>query len=153
MSFMDICAHLQPRLLRDLDAMSMANSLEVRPVFLDDHVVEFVLSIPNYLHGRPKQLLFRGMQRFMPGELLADLKSRGKRTFTFPFARWLARDLRPVLDEAFGAQRLKEGGIFRPEAVNGIWQRFQVSPAAVGWSRVWNLFVVARWCEAMNVCP
>jgi len=153
LSFMDICAHLQPRLLRDLDAMSMAHSLEVRPVFLDDRVVEFVLSVPNYLHGRPKELLFRSVQRFMPGELLADLKSRGKRTFTFPFARWLARDLKPVLDEAFGAQRLKECGIFRPEAVNGIWQRFQVSPAAVGWSRVWNLFVVARWCEAMNVCP
>ena len=47
LSFMDICAHLQPRLLRDLDAMSMANSLEVRPVFLDDRVVDF-------LHERPK---------------------------------------------------------------------------------------------------
>ncbi len=153
LSYMDICAHLQPRLLRDLDATSMANSLEVRPVFLDDCIVDFLLSVPSYLHGQPKELLFRGIQRFMPGDLLADLKSRGKRTFTFPFAQWLARDLRPVLDETFSAQRLSEGGIFKPEAVGRIWQRFQAAPAAVGWSRVWNLFVVARWCEAMNVCP
>jgi hypothetical protein len=122
-------------------------------VFLDDRVVDFLQSVPSYLHGQPKELLFRGIQRFMPDDLLADLKSRGKRTFTFPFAQWLARDLRPVLDETFSAQRLREGGIFRPEAVGRVWQRFQAAPAAVGWSRVWNLFVVARWCEAMSVCP
>jgi len=153
LALMDICAHLQPRLLRDLDAMSMAHSLEVRPVFLDDRVVEFLLGVPSYLDGQPKELLFRGIQRFMPTDLLAALKSRRKRTFTFPFAEWLSRDLKPALDETFSPQRLREGGIFETEAVSGIWQRFQRSPAAVGWSRIWNLFVVARWCEAMSVRP
>jgi asparagine synthetase B (glutamine-hydrolysing) len=33
LAFMDIHTHLEPRLLRDLDAMSMAHSIEVRPVF------------------------------------------------------------------------------------------------------------------------
>jgi asparagine synthase (glutamine-hydrolysing) len=150
---MDICAHLQPRLLRDLDAMSMAHSLEVRPVFLDDRVVEFMLSLPGPARGRPKELLLHAMQRYMPADLLTDLKSRAKRTFTFPFAAWLAHRLRPAISETFAAGCLKEGGILQPDAVRRIWERFQRSPETVGWSRVWSLFVLARWCQAMDVRP
>jgi asparagine synthase (glutamine-hydrolysing) len=153
LNLMDICAHLQPRLLRDLDAMSMAHSLEVRPVFLDDRVVEFMLSLPGPARGRPKELLLHAMQRYMPADLLADLKSRAKRTFTFPFAAWLAHRLRPAISETFAAGRLKEGGILQPDAVRRIWERFQRSPETVGWSRVWSLFVLARWCQAMDVRP
>ena len=151
LSLMDIYTHLQPRLLRDLDAMSMAHSLEVRPVFLDDRIVEFVLSMPDPVRGRPKELLLQAMRRFMPRDLVADLKLRTKRTFTLPFARWLARDLKSALVEAFSPQRLTEGGILQPAAAGRIWKRFQRSPESVGWSRIWSLFVLARWCEVMNV--
>lgn len=149
---MDIRAHLQPRLLRDLDALSMAHSLEVRPPFLDDEVVTFMLNMPPpRLH--PKELLLQAVDHFMPGELLADLKSRAKRTFTFPFARWLTRDWKPLLEETFSPRRLAARGILDPAAVNRIWQRFQTSPDSVGWSRIWNLFVLARWSDLMNVVP
>ena len=153
LSLMDIYTHLQPRLLRDLDAMSMAHSLEVRPVFLDDRIVEFVLSMPGPVRGRPKELLLQAMRRFMPSDLLTNLKLRTKRTFTLPFARWLARDLKSALAEAFSPQRLTDGGILQPAAVGRIWKRFQISPEAVGWSRIWNLFVLARWCEVMSIRP
>ena len=43
LAFMDIHTHLEPRLLRDLDATSMAHSIEVRPVFLDHRLVEYLL--------------------------------------------------------------------------------------------------------------
>ena len=151
LGLMDICTHLQPRLLRDLDAMSMAHSLEVRPPFLDDRIVEFVLSLHGSVPARPKELLLRSMKRFMPADLVADLKSRAKRTFTFPFAAWLARDLKPLLAETFSPRRLTEGGILEPAAVGRVWGRFQRFPEAVGWTRIWSLFVLARWCEAKNV--
>lgn len=151
LSIMDICTHLQPRLLRDLDALSMAHSLEVRPPFLDDEVVTFMLNLPARGRRHPKELLLQAIDRFMPGELLADLKSRPKRTFTFPFARWLTRDCKPLLAEAFSAGRLADRGILDPQAVSRIWQRFQSSPQSVGWSRIWSLFVLARWSDLMNV--
>jgi asparagine synthase (glutamine-hydrolysing) len=153
LGLMDIQTHLQPRLLRDLDAMSMAHSMEVRPVFLDDRVVELVLGLRRSFQGRPKELLLRATKRFMPGSLLSDLNLRTKRTFTFPFASWLARDLKPAVAKTFSPQRLRERGILEPEAVGRIWERFQRSPGAVGWSRIWNLFVLARWCELMDVRP
>jgi asparagine synthase (glutamine-hydrolysing) len=153
LSFMDILTHLQPRLLRDLDALSMAHSLEVRPVFLDDELVKFVLNLSIRARRHPKELLLQAIHRFMPADLLADLKSRAKRTFTFPFSRWLTRDWKPLLAETFSAGRLKDRGILDPNAVNRIWQRFQSSPQSVGWSRIWSLFVVARWSDRMNVVP
>jgi asparagine synthase (glutamine-hydrolysing) len=153
LGLMDICAHLQPRLLRDLDAMSMAHSLEVRPPFLDDRVVEFVLGMPDFLRGQPKELLLQAVKRFMPADLFAALKSRAKRTFTLPFPAWLALHLKPAIAEALSAQRLAGGGILQPAAVRQIWERFQRTPDTVGWSRVWSLFVLARWCEVMDIRP
>lgn len=153
LALMDIQTHLQPRLLRDLDAMSMGHSVEVRPVFLDDRVVELVLGLRGAFHARPKESLLKAMKRFVPANLLSNLTLRTKRTFTFPFANWLARDLKPAVAETFCQQRLRERGILDPEAVGRIWERFQRSPGAVGWSRIWNLFVLQRWCELMDVRP
>jgi len=153
LAFMDIHTHLQPRLLRDLDAMSMAHSLEVRPVFLDNEILEFLLPIPARLRLQQKRLLLDAVSRFLPAGLLEDLKSRRKRTFTFPLARWMGRDIQPLLDETFSPEHLKAGAILQNDAVQALWKRYQASPASVGWSRVWSLFVLARWCETMNVTP
>src|SRR5207245_9963403 len=92
LAFMDIHTHLEPRLLRGMDAMSTAHSLEVRPVFLDHRLVEFLLPIPSAIRIHQKRLLLEATKRFLPSELLQDLQARRKRTFTFPFARWLTRD-------------------------------------------------------------
>jgi asparagine synthase (glutamine-hydrolysing) len=153
LSFMDIHTHLEPRLLRDMDAMSMAHSIEVRPVLVDHRLAEFLMSIPASFRLRQKRLLLEAAERFLPGGLRADLESRGKRTFTFPFARWLDRDMREVLDQAFSRERLAAVGIFDFDAVRVLWHRYCKAPAAVGWSRIWSLFVLQRWCERMGIRP
>lgn len=153
LALMDIHTHLEPRLLRDLDAMSMAHSIEVRPVFLDHRVVEFLLTVPSSIRMRQKRLLLDAVKNFLPPALLADLASRRKRTFTFPFQRWLSHDLRGVLKDAFAPDRLRQTGIFDPATVHCLWNRYERSEGAVGWSRIWNLFVLQRWCELMQVSP
>src|ERR1700691_4581473 len=87
LAFMDIHTHLEPRLLRDLDATSMAHSIEVRPVFLDHRVVEFLLPVPSETRIQQKRLLLDAAKCFLPRNLLEDLETRRKRTFTFPFKR------------------------------------------------------------------
>jgi len=153
LAFMDIHTHLEPRLLRDLDAMSMAHSIEVRPVFLDHRVVEFLLPVPSSIRMQQKRLLLDAAKAFLPPPLLADLAARRKRTFTFPFQRWLSHDLRNVLKDAFSPDRLRRTGILEPAAVNRLWAHYERSEGAVGWSRIWNLFVLQRWCELMQVSP
>jgi len=152
-AFMDIHTHLEPRLLRDMDAMSMAHSLEVRPIFLDHVLAEFLLSVPPSIRIRNKRLLLDATRRFLPAGLAQDLTQRRKRTFTFPFARWLQRDLRETMEQTFSASRLRDVGVLDAAAVAEVWQHYKRSPAAVGWSRIWTLFVLQRWCEMMRVSP
>jgi asparagine synthase (glutamine-hydrolysing) len=149
-AYMDIETHLLPRLLRDGDAMSMAHSLEVRPVFLDHKVVEQVLALPASIRLQKKRLLLAATRELCPDGLYEELVTRPKRTFTFPFARWLARDLRATVEETFQAERLGRIGLLSPEAVGSLWRKYLRSPASVGWSRIWSLFVLQRWCETMN---
>jgi len=150
-AFLDFPAHLEARLLRDGDAMSMAHSLEVRPVLLDHAVVEYVMRLPLSLRLQKKRLLFNAMQGILPPALLAELRDRPKRTFTFPFARWLGNDLRETISAVFAPHRLAAAGVLEPSAVNHLWQRYLRNPESVGWSRLWSVFVLASWCETMQV--
>jgi asparagine synthase (glutamine-hydrolysing) len=149
--YLDFTTHLQPRLLRDMDAMSMAHSLEVRPVYLDHALVEFVLSIPAERRLERKRLLLAATKEVLPRSLYQDLTTRPKRTFTFPFEQWMGGELRGVMESALSASRIQEVGVLNSQAVSKIWREYCHSPAAVGWSRAWSLFVLQRWCEMMNV--
>lgn len=153
LAFMDIQTHLEPRLLRDLDAMSMAHSIEVRPVFLDHRVVEFLLTVPANIRMQRKRLLLDAVKNLLSPALLADLESRSKHTFTFPFQRWLSRDLRGAMKDAFAPDRLRRTGILEPAAVIRLWNHYERDESSVGWSRIWGLFVLERWCELMQVSP
>jgi asparagine synthase (glutamine-hydrolysing) len=148
--FLDFPAHLEARLLRDGDAMSMAHSLEVRPVMLDHAVVEYVLSLPSSIRLQKKRLLLDATRAYMPDALYSDLIARPKSTFTFPFSRWISGDLRATIQETLSPDRLAVTGVLNPGGVRKLWDRYLENPAAVGWSRAWTVFVLARWCEIMQ---
>ena len=150
-AFLDFPAHLEARLLRDGDAMSMAHSLEVRPVLLDHAVVEYVMALPISLRLRKKQLLMDAMREWLPPALHADLLMRPKRGFTFPFACWLGGSLREKIAGAFQPERLAATGVLDSKVVQKLWRRYLEKPESVGWSRLWSVFVLARWCEIMQV--
>jgi asparagine synthase (glutamine-hydrolysing) len=150
-ALLDFPAHLEARLLRDGDAMSMAHGLEVRPILLDHAVTEYVLALPSRIRLQNKKLLLDATQDCMPAGLFSELISRPKRTFTFPFVHWLGGALRPVIEETFRPERLAASGVLNPDAVGRLWRRYLKEPAAIGWSRLWCVFVLARWCETMRV--
>jgi asparagine synthase (glutamine-hydrolysing) len=152
-AYLDVHAHLEPRLLRDGDAMSMAHSLELRPVFLDHQLVDYVFSLPAALRMQKKKLLLDAMRGLMSANVYKEIVTRPKRVFSFPFARWLAEELRAEVEATFQNDRIKVTGILNPAAVQGVWQRFLAHPARVGWSRVWSLFIMQRWCEEMRMTP
>lgn len=150
-AFMDFPLHLQARLLRDGDAFSMAHGLEVRPVFLDHRIVESVLSLPASLRLRRKRFLLDSVRELMPATLASDLATRPKRTFTFPFSSWLGGHMKDTVEAALRPEQIAAGGVLNPLAVEQLWTRYLDNPRSVGWSRVWSLFVLARWCQIMKV--
>ena len=58
------------------------------------------------------------------------------------------RFLRPMKAPAENRGQVLEFG-----AVDDLWRRYERSEASVGWSRIWSLFVLERWCEIMQVSP
>jgi len=146
MSQLELRGYMANTLLRDTDAMSMAHSLEVRVPFVDVNVVNYVLSLPGdwkLRNGSAKPLLADALADLLPRDFLA----RPKMGFTLPFEKWLQRNLRheisSVLEDA--------GPILNPKAVKKIWRDFLEKPRAVGWSRPWSLYILAKWCEINGV--
>jgi asparagine synthase (glutamine-hydrolysing) len=146
MSQLELRGYMANTLLRDTDAMSMAHSLEVRVPFVDVNVVNYVLSLPGdwkLRNGSAKPLLADALADLLPRDFLA----RPKMGFTLPFEKWLQQNLRheisSVLEDA--------GPVLNPKAVKKIWRDFLEKPRAVGWSRPWSLYILAKWCEINGV--
>ncbi|HEV8430021.1 MAG TPA: asparagine synthase (glutamine-hydrolyzing) [Pyrinomonadaceae bacterium] len=146
-SKLELTGYMTNTLLRDTDAMSMAHSLEVRVPFVDMKVVDYVLSLPGEwktaASAGPKPLLADAVADLLPKEFL----NRPKMGFTLPFENWLQGKLR---GEVASVLERPTCGL-NAQAVREVWSRFLEKPRAVGWSRPWSLYVLARWCEINGV--
>jgi asparagine synthase (glutamine-hydrolysing) len=143
-SWLELRSYLLNTLLRDTDAMSMRHSLEVRVPFLDTPLVEYVLSLPQSAklnRSRPKALLIQAMGDLLPEEVI----EQPKRTFTFPWERWLRgelgqrvaaglKDWSPALEPHVSREF--------PTAVWGAFVRGRTT-----WSRPWSLYVLNEWAK------
>lgn len=99
-SAFEVSTYLRDTLLRDGDAMSMAHSLEVRPLLLDHPLAEFAFALPSRL----KHTLTRGKTLFVDSvrDLLPDeVVRRPKRGFELPLGDWLRTTLRERAMAAF----------------------------------------------------
>ena len=131
-------------LLRDTDAMSMANSLEVRVPYLDDVVVKWALRLPGAAKGdSPKRLLKEVARRHLP----TGVVSRSKQGFTFPLGKWMRGHLRDEVDSRLRALPPQMQEFVRPEAVEQVWNRFLSDGRR--WVRPWSLFALAQWIDSV----
>jgi asparagine synthetase B (glutamine-hydrolysing) len=74
------------------------------------------------------------------GHPLVEAAARkAKRGFTFPFAKWLARDAGAMREKALGA------GPLNRRAVDGCWNAFE--RGRLHWSRAWATVVCAQLAE------
>jgi asparagine synthase (glutamine-hydrolysing) len=152
-SELELRGYMTNTLLRDTDAMSMAHSLEVRVPLVDVKVVEFALSLPgkwklsNGTNGVSKALLADAVADLLPRDLLA----RPKMGFTLPFEKWMQRRLRAEIESVLENGSLIADTGLAADSVRDVWRKFLQKPRAIGWSRPWALYALARWCEINKV--
>ena len=150
-SQMEIHCYLMNTLLRDLDAFSMAHSLEVRVPLLDHRLLELMASIP----GREKidrRFNKHLLVKTMKGHLSREVVCRPKGLFWFPWNQWLRRDLgSKVMSFLEGLHIAPESIGLRADRVREIWKQFQHQDPSVHWLHVWTLYVLLRWCEERRV--
>jgi len=81
-----------------------------------------------------------------------DYPLHGKQGFIFPLEEWL-RDKRTLenLQEVLMNRRLLADIGIDPEGVKHLLLAFLRGRPRIPWSRVWAVFVFARWCEQNRV--
>ncbi len=136
MSFVDLSIRLPELLLMRVDKMAMGVSLEARVPFLDHHLVELALSIPEATKirgGETKHVLKQSLRGLLPNDII----DRPKQGFGVPVTDWLMGRLGEQVQKEL--HRLcKETGIFNMGGV----ERLLASRSRV---RSWYLFNFALW--------
>ena len=136
-SWAEIYGYMVPMLLRDSDQMSMAVGLEIRVPFLDHHLVEHILNLPQkHKKGKGvKSLLVKSFQK----ELLPEVYNRPKQGFALPMQEWLQEPLREFAEEGIyaAAHHLKSS-----EPVE-LMLRFR--KGQLHWTRIWHWSVLGHW--------
>jgi len=132
-------------MLRKVDAMSMANSLEVRTPFLDHRMVEFVFSLPSSfkIDSKTRKKILKDTFR---DDLPAEIFSRGKHGFEVPLYKWFNNELKSYLqDNVFNKQLIESQNILNWEAVNQIQQQLFSSNPKDSVYNTWALLSFQRW--------
>ena len=141
-SCLELQSYMVNTLLRDTDAASMANSLEVRVPFLDHKLVEFVARLPKeakYRPDFPKSLLVESLTDILP----EDVVGQTKRTFTLPWDVWLRGPLGVRLSQELANLTPPLLRYMNQRAVRGSWQNFVTGHT--NWSRPWSIYVLNQW--------
>jgi asparagine synthase (glutamine-hydrolysing) len=140
---LDAMTYLPNDILTKVDRASMAVALEVRAPFLAKDVVEFAFSLPDAYRMRGlqgKRLLRDALRSVLPSETL----DRPKKGFGMPVAAWLAGPLRPLAREVLSPDALREGGLFRPDAVMRLLDEHDRGDADHR-KPLWTLLVFELW--------
>ncbi len=143
--YSDVELVLPNDMLKKVDAMSMANGLEVRVPFLDHEVVEFAFGLPSHYkidaHAR-KKILRDAFRPMLPD---AILKKR-KHGFEVPLMRWFRSDLRELIrDDLLNRDWVARQGIFDPDAVQKLVERIDSDHPGDIAPQVWSLVVFQYW--------
>jgi asparagine synthase (glutamine-hydrolysing) len=143
------------QLLRDIDAVSMAHSLEVRVPYLDPVVADAALSLPNSAKlATPPNARFgagsyrqSGIKRILQDiarpRLPEGFDMLTKRGFGMPFARWLNGPLNEVLQDSLSEERVRRRGLLDPSAVAAVKLKF--TAGSQDWLRPWLLMMLELW--------
>lgn len=141
-------AHLQ-MVLKKVDLMSMANSLEVRVPFLDKKVIEFTNTIvPEYgiKHKTPKIILRRLLNKFVD-KSITNLPKKG---FSIPVENWLKTELKQdvintlINNTIFGNEFIHSD--FTTSLVNDFYNNKNKN-----WQLIWHLYAWQKWAETNNL--
>ncbi|MBI2281032.1 MAG: asparagine synthase (glutamine-hydrolyzing) [Bacteroidetes bacterium] len=132
-------------MLKKVDSMSMANSLEIRTPFLDYRIVDFAFSLPVQfkIDGQLKKKILQDAFR---KELPEEIYNRPKHGFEVPLLSWFKNELKSTIEnDLLSDQFILEQGIFNVKTIQQLKkQLFSNNPNDAA-ATVWALIVFNTW--------
>ncbi len=134
-------------MLKKVDSMSMANSLEVRTPFLQHELVEYVFSLPEQYKidsKNTKKILKDAFRIDLPEELY----NRSKHGFEIPLLKWFKYELKDYLEQnVFNQSLIEEQGYLNWSEVLQIKKQLHSSNPNDAVSATWALIVFQHWVK------
>ncbi|MDQ1412831.1 MAG: hypothetical protein QOE07_1419 [Acidimicrobiaceae bacterium] len=127
------------------DRASMAASTEVRVPFVDVEVVRAAFSFPGrdkIVGNKGKMPLKAAAEAFLPREIV----HRPKGLFSAPLRAWMARDLRPLVDDVLLSGELVGSGFLRREPLQRLVDDDRSGKKDHS-KQIWQLLSMELWCR------
>lgn len=145
LGYVDLTSYLTCNCLEYADRMSMANSMEVRCPFADQHLVEFALRIPSNLKVKVMQskwIIRAAMQHDLPKEVLQKRKTG----FAAPAPLWINGELKQLVQNVLSTENVRRRGIFRPQAVDSVLHDHYTQRRDNSY-KIWALLMLELWYQ------
>jgi asparagine synthase (glutamine-hydrolysing) len=131
------------------DRMSMAHSIEVRPLLLDHRIVEFAATLPADMKIRG------GTQKFLLKELMRDklppsILKRKKIGFDIPAHEWFRGPLLPLLRDTLDAAEAEYSDLFSFPVLRRYLQLHLDRKLNIGY-HLWGLMILLLWMKRWNI--
>jgi asparagine synthase (glutamine-hydrolysing) len=142
----DLHAYLPLEILPKVDRMTMAHSIEARPVLLDHKLIEFAASVPSdlLLRGRTTKYLFKQAMRGVLPDAIIDRKKHG---FSVPLSHWFRGDLSGFMRDVLMSETSRQRGIFQPAYLE---QLLKMNSSGRSLDReLWTLVSFELWCRSV----
>ncbi len=135
-------------ILRRVDHLSMASSVEVRIPFCQPKVIDFARHLPDsYLldQSTVKKIIYAAAQNKLPQTIL----NRPKQPFTLPIMAMLKKGfvLFDILHDTLRSQSFRNRGLFNEAIVTKLLQRQMVEDNLAVANMLWSLMILELWLQ------
>lgn len=148
MLLQDLQAWLPDNLLERGDRMTMAASVELRPPFLDENVVDYALSLPpRFLvnRGQGKRLVKEVARRYLPEQIV----NRPKAGFRVPLNSWFHGGLREFAWDQIMSADSVAAEFFSSKEIKELFTRHQTDDHDES-IRIWTLVSLEVWYRSLQ---
>jgi asparagine synthase (glutamine-hydrolysing) len=146
MQYVDVHTYLTDDILVKVDKASMFNSLETRAPLLDQHLVEYVASLPAAIRTRNnvlKYLLKKVARDILPTEIL----TRPKQGFGVPIKHWFRSELTSYAHDLLDSSRARQRGIFDQQFIRNLLQSHASARMINHSEAIWALLCLELWFQ------
>jgi len=137
-------------MLTKVDITSMANSLEVRPPFMDFHVVEFANRLDSELKinaDQRKIILQKTFGKFLPDSVF----TRRKQGFEVPLELWLQTWMKPLVIKYVESTDAKSAQYLNQNQVKAILDLFYSKGKNQHATLIYSMLVFSMWLEKQKI--
>ena len=145
----DLSCILTDTFLEKVDKSTMANSIEVRVPFLDNELVDYILSVPADLKlktGEKKYLLKKAFEDVIPHDILYGPKTG----FSVPYSFWIQKPLFEYMKSMLFDEYIRKISLFDEVELRKIINVHEKGSGNFGFL-LWKCLILAIWVQKLSL--